>query len=283
MIFKFYVQIYGNLCFCAVNCPENFVLYDKQCYWPSQSVNLVGTKTEAEYICEQLDSRLAILQSAELASLIRVNYEFGATTTLIGLKRSGNNYIWPDDSLLSTDEFWESDKAQLTSSKCVHASLCNSTNPLKYYVVGCDSIAPFLCQAQKCPDLSTFQHYNLTKLKAENYIVGSKVILECDEEYSITGSSIYLPIECQSDGTWNSSTHCTVHVCPAEPIFRNSVKNKIYGNGNRGTILEYTCKSGYNGNYSDDFKFTAKCQVNGWQWVDNIKPDCNRKFLKYFL
>ncbi|CAD5125275.1 DgyrCDS13521 [Dimorphilus gyrociliatus] len=272
-----------NTLSCYLNCPENFVLYNETCYWPSQSVNLVGTRDEAKYICEQLDSTLAKLEDVNLATLIRTHYEFGSTSALIGLFRKSGAIVWSDESPLTEHSLWAASANDLTENKCVHASLCNSSNPLKYHVVGCESVAPFLCQATKCPEFSTFNNFNLSLLAKKNYHVGDTEILTCNNEYSLNGASIVQPLLCGSDGSWNlSSAECTLHNCAVTPpAVANAKIVSIFGTHTLGAIKEYICKPGYENGFPENHRFVLTCTLNDWAWFNNTAATCNRYAQKY--
>ncbi|CAD5126149.1 DgyrCDS14317 [Dimorphilus gyrociliatus] len=266
---------------CSFWCPEDFFAYNESCYWSSQSSNIVGTEEEAEFICKKLDSYLSDLQSIDLALHLRNKYDFGPTSTLIGLKNSSGSLEWSNRVPFRNESniYWvDSFNNNLPSDKCVHASLCNDSNPLEWYVADCNSLAPFLCQAQRCPSLGNLQNVNLSDFKPEHMFVNGKKTVQCDIKHSIKRETIEQTFECLEEGVWKAEPeNCTLHECTNFPYIPHGNRTITSGSVYLGDTAEYVCKPGYHGSYEAEKVFNEKCDLQGWKW-DGSAADCDANF-----
>ncbi|CAD5117691.1 DgyrCDS6442 [Dimorphilus gyrociliatus] len=266
---------------CQTWCPSGFSAYKGQCYWSSQSVNMIGTRSDAEYICNMLNSRLGDLETAEIASWLRTQLDLGPTVTLIGMKNESGNLVWSDNQEIAPSQnFWSSPNSYLPSEKCVHASICNESNPLKWHVADCSTLVPFLCKASQCYGIDTLQNVNLTNVEVNHFFSGSSLQLFCDRYHSVNGQSFDQNLACFTNGTWNNTLYnCTLHKCTNYPSVPNSWKVQKSGSNILEDEINYICASGYNTSHPNDYEFNLKCALGGWTWTGDVE-DCDKSLYR---
>ncbi|CAD5126148.1 DgyrCDS14316 [Dimorphilus gyrociliatus] len=260
---------------CNLWCPSDFLPHKLECYWPSQMANIVGTKDDAAYICSKLAARISDLDTNETANWLRDQIQLGPTTTLIGVKNDTGILKWSNEDAVkssSQDAYLIAD--HLPEGKCIHASLCNESKPLRWHVADCATLVPFLCQAKKCSTIQSLKNVDLTSIHPSNWFPGGSVSLLCDRRHSVNRTSVYQHLGCSSEGNWNvTPSDCTLHDCLNPPTIKNSIRSAISGTIYLGDVAEYVCKPGYDKS-ADGKRYKQVCNLNGWEWADTA-PDCD--------
>lgn len=219
--------------------------------------------------------------------ILRNKYELGPTSTLIGLKNSTGDLQWSNGVPFNdnTSVFWiDSYKNYLPKDKCVHASLCNNSNPLRWHVADCDSLAPFLCQAQRCPSIWNLLNVNLSHIEPEHLFVKGSIKLPCNEKHSVERTSRFQTLSCNQGGVWNKTPkNCILHNCTNFPNVPNSFRNVTSGSFHLDAEVEYVCKPGYALHKKDEgFIFKERCTLKGWEWYDGPRAVCDGYYLNIF-
>lgn len=226
------------------------------------------------------------MQSTILAALLRNKYDLGPTSTLIALKNSSGNLEWTNGVPFKneTNVYWvDTFNDFLPTDKCVHASLCNDSNPLRWHIADCNSLAPFLCQAQRCPTLWNLLNVNLSHIEPNDLFVNGDIKLHCFEKYSVERKSRSQNLRCKKGGVWDiEPKNCTLHDCSDFKYVPNSDRNVTSGSFYLDDTAEYVCKPGYYIDSVEGTVFKEKCNLEGWTWIGKAAT-CDGSFFYSFF
>lgn len=259
-------------------CPNDFLTHKSECYWPSQMANIVGTESDAQYICSKLDARISDLDANDTANWLRDQIQLGPTTTLIGAKNVSGNFKWSNEVQINST----STMAYLTANyvpqgQCIHASLCNTSKPLRWHVADCSTLVPFLCQSSKCSSLGHLDYVDLSDIHPKSWYASGSVTLKCLQGYKTPTSTTEQYLKCEGGGKWNvTAESCILHTCNSPTQVKNSIRTVIKGSHSLGDEVEYVCKPGYDS--LADRSYKQSCQLNGWVWYNNEQHQCDRKY-----
>lgn len=241
---------------------------------------MIGTQDDAEYICNMLSGRIGEIESVEMASWLRTEFNFGSTITLIGMKNDSGNLLWSDNQEVLNQAFWSAPNSFLPSEKCVHASICNNSTPLRWHVADCSKLVPFLCKASKCnvQEIENLQNVSLTDYHPSSVFAGGNITYFCDKKYSIKGKSLDKTVYCTVNGTWiETLENCTLHICSNLPSVPNAWEEQVSGSDLLEDEKKFICKPGYNTSHEKNFEFRLKCNLPGWEWIGD-PADCDCKY-----